>query len=398
MLALAAKYHTYMRQNIFLLATIVVVVSCKKNNDSTRNTSGDDGCVMRSSTGNGEIKASQYIVAFSPVINSRTTSRIGLDQVSKNVLLRNTIDVSALKTSYPGEPGGFIATMTPDQAETLRHDGSIVAVEPDRVISLGSCFTVVEPRLITWNINRIGFGNGIGKTAWIVDSGIDFDHPDLTVDQTRSRSFVEGQTSADDQNGHGTHVAGIIGAKNNTIGVLGVASGASLVALKVLDKDGDGNLSYIIQALAYINTVADAGDVVNMSVGGESGSDILDQQVKNTAARGIYFAIAAGNDNKLANLSSPARVNASNVYTVSAVDSLDNFASFSNYGNDVVDFAAPGVRILSTWMDNKYAYASGTSMAAPHVAGLLLLRGRDITSSGVAKNDPDGTPDPIAHY
>jgi len=387
-----------MRKNIFLLAAIVVIVSCKKNNDSTRNTSEDDDCVMRSSTGNGEIKASQYIVAFSPVINSRTTSRVSLDLISKDILQRNTINVSALNASFAGEPGGFIATMTPYQAEALRHDGSIETVEADRVISLGSCFTVVEPRLITWNINRIGFGNGIGKTAWIVDSGIDFDHPDLTVDKTRSRSFVEGQTTADDQNGHGTHVAGIIGAKNNTIGVLGVASGASLVALKVLDKDGEGNLSYIIQALAYINTVAAAGDVVNMSVGAESGSDILDQQVKNSAAKGIYFAIAAGNDNKLANLSSPARVNASNVYTISAVDSLDNFASFSNYGNDAVDFAAPGVRILSTWMDNKYAYASGTSMAAPHVAGLLLLRGRDITSSGVAKNDPDGTPDPIAHY
>ena len=388
-----------MRKNIFLIAAIFVIVSCKKNNDSTGNSSGDDDdCVMRSSTGSGEIKASQYIVAFSPVINSRTSSRISLDQVSKDVLQRNTIDVSALKTSFIGEPGGFIATMTPDQAEALRHDESIEVVEPDRVISLGSCFTVVEPRLVTWNISRIGYGNGLGKTAWIVDSGIDFDHPDLAVDQTRSRSFVEGQTSADDQNGHGTHVAGIIGAKNNTIGVLGVASGASLVALKVLDKDGEGNLSYIIQAIAYINTVADAGDVINMSVGGESGSDILDQQVRNTAARGIYFAIAAGNDNKLANLSSPARVNASNVYTISAVDSLDNFASFSNYGNDVVDFAAPGVRILSTWMNNKYAYASGTSMAAPHVAGLLLLRGRSITSSGVAKNDPDGTPDPIAHY
>ena len=387
-----------MQKNIFLLAAIFVIVSCKKNNDSTSNSSGDDECVMRSSTGSGEIKASQYIVSFNPVINSRTSSRISLDQVSQNILQRNTIDVSALKTSFAGEPGGFIAAMTAAQAETLRHDESIVAVEPDRVISLGSCFTVVEPRLVTWNINRIGYGNGIGKTAWIVDSGIDFDHPDLTVDQARSRSFVEGQTSADDQNGHGTHVAGIIGAKNNTIGVLGVASGASLVSLRVLDKDGEGNLSYIIQALAYINTNADVGDVVNMSVGGEEGSDILDQQVKNTAARGIYFAIAAGNENKLANLSSPARVNASNIYTISAVDSLDNFASFSNYGNDVVDFAAPGVRILSTWMDNRYAYASGTSMAAPHVAGLLLLRGRNITSSGVAKNDPDGTPDPIAHY
>lgn len=387
-----------MQKNIFLLGLIVLVVSCKKNNDSTSNGSDDEDCVMRSSTGSGEIKASQYIVAFSPVINSRTSSRIILDQLSKNILQRNTIDVSALKTSFAGEPGGFIASMTPNQAEALRHDESIIAVEPDRVISLGSCFTVVEPRLVTWNIDRVGYENGIGKTAWIIDSGIDFDHPDLTVDQTRSRSFIDSLPSADDQNGHGTHVAGIIGAKNNTFGVLGVASGATLVALKVLGKDGEGNLSYIIQALAYINTNADAGDVVNMSVGGEQPSAILDQQVRNTAARGIYFAIAAGNDSKLANLSSPARVNASNVYTISAVDSLDNFASFSNYGNDVVDFAAPGVHILSTWTDNRYAFASGTSMAAPHVAGLLLLRGRDITSSGTAKNDPDGTPDPIAHY
>ena len=135
-----------------------------------------------------------------------------------------------------------------------------------------------------------------------------------------------------------------------------------------------------------------------MSVGGESSSEILDQQVQNTAARGIYIAIAAGNESKLANTSSPARANGNNIYTVSAVDRLDNFASFSNYGNDVVDFAAPGVKILSTWSDNRYAYASGTSMAAPHVAGLLLLRGRSITFSGYAKNDPDGNPDPIAHY
>src|SRR5436190_9869582 len=257
-----------MGKNILLFAAIVLIVSCKKNNDSSSSSTSDDNCVMRSSAGNGEIKASQYIVALNPVINSRTTSRISLDQVCQNVLQRNTIDVSALKTSYTGEPGGFIATMTATEAEALRHDGSVEAVEPDRVISLGSCFTVVEPRLITWNINRIGFGNGIGKTAWIVDSGIDYDHPDLTVDKTKSRSFVEGQTSADDENGHGTHVAGIIGAKNNSIGVLGVASGASLVALRVLDKDGEGNLSYIIQALAYINTTAEPGDVVNMSVGG----------------------------------------------------------------------------------------------------------------------------------
>ena len=387
-----------MKKIVYFLASMVLISACKKSADSGGTNPGDDGCVEKAASGNGEIKANQYIIAFNSSINARTASRISLDEISKNVLSRHAIDVSSLKNSFGGEPGGFIASMSASEAEALRHDESVAIVEPDRIISLGNCFTVVEPRLITWNVNRVGYGNGIGKTAWIVDSGIDFDHPDLTVDQTRSRSFLPGITSADDSNGHGTHVAGIIAAKNNTFGILGIASGATLVALKVLGQNGEGNLGYIVQALAYINTTAKAGDVVNMSVGGESGSDILDQQVQNMGARGIYFAIAAGNEGKLANTSSPARANGLNIYTVSAVDSLDNFASFSNYGNDVVDFAAPGVRILSTWTNNRYAYASGTSMAAPHVAGLLLLRGREITSSGYAKNDPDGNPDPIAHY
>lgn len=387
-----------MRKYSLVLAVIILLASCKKNDDSTGNDPDDHDCVTTQGVGNGSVIVNQYIVSFNPIINSRTTSRINLDEISKNILRRNTIDVSALKESYPGEPGGFIAKMTAAEAELLRDDESIGIVEPDRIIKLSHCFTVASPRLVTWNIKRVGYNNGIGKTAWIIDTGIDFEHPDLTVDQARSRSFITGITSADDSNGHGTHVAGIIGGKNNSIGVLGVASGATLVALKVLGQEGEGNLSYMIQALAYINTNASAGDVVNMSVGGESASATLDQQVISIAARGIYFAIAAGNESKLANTSSPARANALNVYTITAVDSLDNFASFSNYGNDVVDYAAPGVHILSTWTDNRYAYASGTSMAAPHVAGLLLLRGRNITSSGTAKNDPDGTPDPIAHY
>ena len=279
----------------------------------------------------------------------------------------------------------------------LRQDSTISIIEQDRIIAYGTCFQVVEPKTITWNVQRVGYGDGTGKTAWIIDSGIDFTHPDLNADSARSKCFISGITSARDENGHGTHVAGIIGAKNNTFGVLGVASGANLVALRVFDKDGKGTLGSIIQALSYVNSNAKAGDVVNMSLGEDTVSNILDQAVQNTAAKGIYIAIAAGNDHKPASQFSPGRTNAKNIYTVSAVDSLDNFASFSNYGNDVVDYAAPGVKITSTYLNGKYAIFSGTSMATPHVAGLLLLKGSAITSSGTALNDPDGTPDPIAH-
>ena len=113
------------------------------------------------------------------------------------------------------------------------------------------------------------------------DSGIDFDHPDLNVNATKSKSFIPDVTSADDENGHGTHVAGIIGAKNNTIGVLGVASGANLISLRVLDKDGNGKLSYILQALSYVSSNAKSGDVVNLSLGEDVVSDILDQTIHN---------------------------------------------------------------------------------------------------------------------
>lgn len=177
---------------------------------------------------------------------------------------------------------------------------------------------------------------------------------------------------------------------------MGVASGAKIVALKVLDQLGEGRLSSVISALTYVRQNGKAGDVVNMSLGLEGVSTTLDREVQSTASLGILFAIAAGNDAKLASGFSPGRLNHSNIFTVSAVDSTGRFASFSNYGNDAVDVAAYGVRILSTYSNGRYAILSGTSMAAPHVAGLLLIKGVNIPTSGSATNDPDGAPDPIA--
>ena len=381
-----------------VIAVLVFITACKKEkNDGT--TAGPTECADRRAAGDGTIIEGRYIVAYDPAaINARAMSDQRLVSVSNDILKRNSIDPGMIRQRFGGEPGGFIADLSQTEVTKLQADPSVKVVEHDRVVALSTCFTVAEPRLITWNIRRVGYGDGTGKTAWIIDTGIDFDHPDLNVDITRSRSFISGQPSADDGNGHGTHVAGIIGGKNNTFGVLGVASGATLVSLRVLGDNGEGSLSSIIQALAYVNANGSPGDVINMSLGEDISSATLNQQVQNTANRGIYIAIAAGNDHEAANKFSPGNANGNNIFTVSAIDSLDNFASFSNYGNDVVDYAAPGVHILSTYSNGRYAYLSGTSMAAPHMAGLLLLRGRNITSSGTAKNDPDGTADPIAHY
>jgi len=375
---------------------VLLYAGCTKKDLQTGATS-ENSCFSTSNTINGAVIDGQYIISYKSTSVTKTLSDEQLKQKTRALILGGKVNAASIKASFASGGGGFIAALTNKQVEEIKKDSSIKTVEPDRIVALSICFTVVAPTLVTWNVNKVGYGDGRGKTAWIIDTGIDFDHPDLNVDQTRSKSFLPDVTSADDENGHGTHVAGIIGAKNNNIGVLGIAADATLVSLRVLDKDGNGTLSWIIQALSYVSANAKAGDVVNMSVGEDEVSDALDQQVQSIAAKGIFVAIAAGNDSKPADQFSPGRANGDNIFTVSAVDSLDHFASFSNYGNDAVDFAAPGVRIQSTYKDGLYAKMSGTSMATPHLAGLLLLKGRNISYSGTALNDPDGTPDKIVH-
>jgi len=255
-----------------------------------------------------------------------------------------------------------------------------------------------EPaQTIPYGTKRVGGGITMSaKTAWVIDSGIDLDHCDLNVDANRSANFVYGETSPDDKNGHGTHVAGTIAAKNNTIGTVGVAPGTLVVAIRALDSSGSGSLSWILGGIDYITGKAAPGDVVNMSLGFAGSSQSLTDAITRSANLGILYSISAGNSSVLATGYAPASVNHANVYTVSAVDSGDRFASFSNYGNPPVDFAAPGVSISSSKMGGGITVMSGTSMAAPHVAGLLLLG--VITTSGYALNDPDGKPDPIAHH
>ncbi|MFN6944582.1 MAG: S8 family serine peptidase [Cytophagaceae bacterium] len=341
----------------------------------------------------------EYIVVLE---NASKNQRMGNSHDRmRDVMRRANISTGSVHDYYE-RITGFSARMSADQARQLADDPEVAFVEPDFILSLQqedvNVETLTSTQHIPWGIRRVGgAGNGKGKTAWIMDSGIDMNHPDLAIDKRRSKSFVEGIESPDDDNGHGTHVAGTIAALDNGIGVVGVAAGATVISVKVMNSEGKGRVSAIIKGIDYVAANGKAGDVVNFSIGGAGISQSLERAVINASSKGIYFAMAAGNDAEYACRNSPQRLNGNFLYTISAIDSTDRFARFSNFGNGPVDFAAPGVRVLSTWPGGKYAYSSGTSMAAPHAAGLMLLNGSNIKTSGFVRNDPDGVADPIAH-
>ncbi len=300
---------------------------------------------------------------------------------------------------------GFAAIL-PDQAveQMQASNPNIAYCEQDQVVTVIPIRAAAKPgggggvqpaQLIPWGIGRVNGGGAATEpfaTAWVIDTGIEFTHPDLNVDTARSKSFLITSTSPVDQNGHGTHVAGTIAAIDNTIGVIGVAPGAPVVAVRVLDRRGSGTTSGVIAGVDYVAQNGRLGDVANMSLGGGV-STALDTAVINAAQGGVRFTLAAGNESENANNHSPARAEGANVYTVSAFSIGDKWASFSNFGNPPIDFAEPGVAIKSTWLAGGYNTISGTSMAAPHLAGLLLAGA--VNSGGNVSGDPDGNADVI---
>ena len=353
-----------------------------------------------------------YIIVYNNVAGkmpalTKTTSEAAYRSQMSNLKASfvsefKSIDLKAedIKATYGHALKGFTANLSDDQVAALKKDPRVQSIEQDLTISIspfkgkpGGGGGTPDPQSIPYGTTRVGGGTATSSnTAWIIDSGIDLDHPDLNVDVSRSASFVRGD--ADDQNGHGTHVAGTVGAINNDIGSVGVSPGNLVVAVRVLDRRGSGSISGVVAGVDYVAANASNGDVANMSLGGGA-STTLDNAVIAAAQSGVVFALAAGNSGADANNSSPARANHANIYTISAMDVNDNWASFSNWGNPPIENCAPGVAVFSTWKDGGYNTISGTSMASPHAAGVLLFG--NPSSDGTVNGDPDGNPDPIIH-
>jgi hypothetical protein len=386
----------------------VVTSGCQENLEmETQNVVDTDDLFSYS---DGAIIDGQYIV----VLNGEGVSfrkggtyeeiQASMRKGASDLLVAHRISGENLKDVYGSTVEGFSVRMSEEERERLQRDPRVKYIEQDRMMALSrptrrrSWGGSSSSQTVPYGIERVGgHASYQGENvAYVLDSGIELGHEDLNVDASKGyNAFASGKDgeSLTDYNGHGTHVAGVIGAIDNTIGVVGVAAGAPVVPIKVLDENGSGPYSGVIAGIDYVGANGKAGDVANMSLGGPA-SQAMDDAVLAASGKGIWFVLAAGNGSDDASKFSPARVNGEYVLTISAMDSNDRFASFSNFGNPPIDWCAPGVGIQSTWLDNGYRSISGTSMAAPHVAGIRLMG--TINQDGEVKEDMDNSPDKIA--
>jgi len=256
-------------------------------------------------------------------------------------------------------------------AEALRRNPHVAYVEPDGVV------WALEEQT-PWGVAKVGAPQvwaqttGSGILVAVLDTGVDMDHPDLAGRIFSGTRTIDAGTSFEDDNGHGTHVAGTILAVDNEIGVIGVAHGAKLYAVKVLNQDGSGSWSSV--ALGIDRAVAAGADIISMSLGGDIGSSTLELACQAAYDSGILLVGAAGNDGRANGrgdtVDYPGRY--ASVVAVAATDSNDVRAYWSSTG-PAVELAAPGVSVYSTAVGGGYTTYSGTSMATPHVAGVAAL-------------------------
>jgi subtilisin family serine protease len=304
-----------------------------------------------------------------------------------------------LRHVYTTAIRGYAAPMTAGTAAAVEALPGVAWVQEDTAVSTTAQTTPTGIDRSDAELSPTAAIDGVDERVdvdvAVIDTGVDLSHPDLNVYRGGAKNCSLGAVSANDLNGHGSHVAGTIGALDNGSGVVGMAPGARIWPVKVLTDLGSGLNSDVICGIDYVAANADEIEVANMSLGGAgedtgscgAGGDAMHAAICSAVDAGITFVVAAGNDTADASGFTPAAYD--EVVTVSALadfdgqpgggaastcraDEDDTFASFSNYGADV-DIIAPGVCIYSTSMLGGYATLSGTSMASPHVAGGAAL-------------------------
>ncbi|MDQ6689846.1 MAG: S8 family serine peptidase [Gemmatimonadota bacterium] len=319
-----------------------------------------------------------YIIKFRDDLNDQD-----VDNSARSLVKLHS---GALRHLYKSALKGFaVRNLSAAAAAALANDPRVELIEPDQVMTISTTQSGA-----TWGLDRVdqralkldGFytynTEGAGVTVYIIDTGINFSHPDLEGRAVKGIDEVTTGGTAEDCNGHGTHVSGTVGGK-----LYGIAKKVSLIGVRVLDCGGSGTTSGVIAGIDWVtarqNCTPPSGTPVgincgnpaaaNMSLGG-SKDVLLNQAVAKSVGVGVTYAVAAGNSSADACSSSPS--SEPTAITVGATDINDGFASFSNRGS-CVDINAPGVNITSDWLSGGTNTISGTSMASPHVAGAAAL-------------------------
>ena len=236
---------------------------------------------------------------------------------------------------------------------------------------------------------------GTGKTnvIWFLDTGIDPDHPDLNVNSSLGASFINGITSPDDDNGHGTFCAGVAAGK--PVGIapqihIGISEGATVVPVKVLDRNGNGSWGTVIAGLNFVAQLSQPGDVVNLSLGAYDASNPtcyfpgLRHAIERVTTSGVFVTLSAGNDAGNAECNRPGCINGATIFTASSINADRTCAGYANFGSPV-DYVTVGTRVFSLWFNNGYRMASGTSISSALLAGIIHAKG-GIPTSGSTVN------------
>ncbi|MFC5215838.1 S8 family peptidase [Streptomyces coerulescens] len=308
-----------------------------------------------------------YIVTLDKSAGLKASSAAGKDLVEEYG--------GTVRKTFTKALNGYTATLSADEATRLAADPAVASVEQNQRVHLADTTQTNAP----WGLDRIDQAAlplsgtytypdtaGSGVTAYVIDTGVRITHQQISGRASYGYDAVDGDTTASDGNGHGTHVATTIAGST-----YGVAKKAKIVAVRVLDNNGSGTTAGVIAGIDWVTDNHSGPSVANLSLGGGA-SSTLDTAVRNSIAGGVTYAVAAGNSNANASSYSPARV--TEAITVSATTSSDARASYSNYGS-VLDIFAPGSSITAGWntSDTATNTISGTSMATPHVAGAAAV-------------------------